>query len=113
MTQKKKRMIFLKKINHRKYKTQGLAIDEKYGYMSHMRTIFVGTFKYNEEIFILHYDFGYEYPEEKAIFMFTDGNYSCDCNRSDFIRDEYGNVIPELGCGHKIEMIGFKFEYKE
>ena len=29
------------------------------------------------------------------------------------IRDEYGNVIPELGCGHKIEMIGFKFEYKE
>ena len=41
--------------------------------------------------FIIHYDFGYEYEEESAIFMFEDGNYSCDCNRSLFIQREYGD----------------------
>ena len=38
------------------------------------------------------YDFGYEFEEENAIYMFEHGNYSCDCNRSLFIQREYGEV---------------------
>lgn len=96
------------------YRNQGLMIDEKYGVMSHKRTIFVGKFKYEDKEFIIHYDFGYEYEEEDAIFMFEEGNYSCDCNRSLFIQREYGeDVIPELDCGWKIEMTEYHFEYED
>lgn len=76
------------------------------------KTIFVGTFKYKDKEFILHYDFGYGYSEESAIFMFEDGNYACDCNRSIFIRQEYGeNTIPELDCGDEIKLSEYHFEY--
>ena len=103
---------FCKMLDIPKYANQGLARDIKYGYMSHKRTIFVGIFSYKEKEFILHYDFGYEYPEESAMFQFTENNYSCDCNRSIFIRDEYGeDVIPELDCGNEIKLKEYHFEY--
>lgn len=96
------------------YSRQGIARDVKHGYMTHKRTIFVGDFIYEDRKFTLHYDFGYEYPEDSAIFMFEEGNYSCDCNRSLFIRDKYGeDSIPELNCGCKIELLQYHFEYKD
>lgn len=96
------------------YQKQGIAIDVKYGDMTHKRTIFVGTFKYKDKEFILHYDFGYEFPEEQAKFQFLENNYSCDCNRSLFIREEYGDdAIPELGCGYEIELVDYHFEYED
>ena len=63
-------------------------------------------------VYTIHCDFGYEYPEEQAIFMFEEGNYSCDCNRSLFIQDEYGeNAIDELDCGEEIKMLNYHLEY--
>lgn len=38
-------------------------------------------------------DFGYAYPVESARYMFMEGNYSCDCNRSLMLG------IEELPCG--------------
>lgn len=103
---------FCKMLDIPKYANQGLMRDIKYGYMSHKRTIFVGKFIYQKKEFVLHYDFGYEYPEESAIFTFTEGNYSCDCNRSLFIREEYGDdAIPDLKCGDEIKLLGYHFEY--
>lgn len=94
------------------YENQGLMIVEEYGVMSHKRTIFVGTFKYKDREFILHYDFGYEYKEERAVYMFEHGNYSCDCNRSMFIRGEYGDdAMPDLDCGDSIKLLDYHFEY--
>lgn len=94
------------------YKNQGLMVSTKYGYMTHKRTIFVGTLKYKDQVFIIHRDFGYEYSEKDAVSMFEDGNYSCDCNRSLFIRNEYGDdSIPFLPCGNKIELLDYRFEY--
>lgn len=105
---------FCKHLHNPIYKSQGLMIDEKYGVMSHKRTIFVGTFKYKDKEFVIHYDFGYEFEEENAIFMFEHGNYSCDCNRSLFIQEEYGeDAIPELNCGWDIEMTEYHFEYED
>ena len=50
--------------------------------------------------------------EECAIFMFKDGNYSCDCNRSSIIQEEYGeDAIDELDCGEEIKMINYHIEY--
>ena len=103
---------FLEIINKPKYRNQGLMRDIKYGFMTHKRTIFVGTFKYEDKEFVLHYDLGYEYEEDAAIFYFTKGNFSCDCNRSLAIRWEYGDdAIPELGCGEDIKLVDYHIEY--
>ena len=103
---------FCKHLHNPIYSNQGLMIDEKYGVMTYKRTIFVGTFKYKDKKFVIHYDFGYEYPEDSAIFMFVDGDDSCDCNRSLFIQREYGyDAIPTLNCGDEIEMLNYHIEY--
>ena len=103
---------FCKLLSNPIYRNQGIVIREEYGFMTHKRTIFVGTFEYKDKEFVLHYDFGYEYPEDSAIFMFEEGNYSCDCNRSLFIQEEYDeDAIPELDCGDEIELLEYHFEY--
>ena len=103
---------FLELIKQDKYSNQGLVWDLKEGEMTHKRTIFVADLKYKDMVYTIHYDFGYEYPEEKAIFMFEEGNYNCDCNRSLFIQDEYGeNAIDELNCGEEIKMVNYHLEY--
>lgn len=105
---------FLKLITQDRYGSQGLMRDVQYGEMSHKRTIFVVTFQYQGEEFNLHRDFGYEFPEDVAVFQFVENNYSCDCNRSIFIRQEYGeDAIPELNCGEEIKLKNYHFEYKD
>ena len=37
-------------------------------------------------------------------YMWEDGNYGCDCNRSLFAQ-RYGWDIPELPCGDTIELV--------
>ena len=107
---KEERDRFLKLI--KQYSSQGLVWDLREGEMTHKRTIFVADLKYKDMVYTIHCDFGYEYPEEQAIFMFEEGNYSCDCNRSLFIQDEYGeNAIQELDCGEEIEMLNYHLEY--
>ena len=103
---------FLELIEQTKYLIQGLVWDLEEGELTHKRTIFVADLKYKDMVYTIHYDFGYEYPEENAIFMFKDGNYSCDCNRSSFIQDEYGeNAIDVLDCGEDIKMLNYHLEY--
>lgn len=62
---------FCKHLRKPKYRNQGLMIDEKYGVMTHKRTIFVGTLRYKGNEFIIHYDLGYEYPADSADFCYN------------------------------------------
>lgn len=103
---------FCEILNNPIYSNQGLMRDIKHGYINHKRTIFVGILKYKNKEFLIHYDFGYEYSEEYAIFQFTENNYSCDCNRSLIIQYEYGEeIIPFLNCGNEIELLDYHIEY--
>jgi hypothetical protein len=43
-------------------------------------------------------------PKHAAEYMYTEGNYSCDCNRSIFVG------LPEMPCGNTIELVGLSFE---
>lgn len=54
------------------------------------------------------YDFGEGYPYESAEFMYTEGNYSCDCNRSIFIQEHCDNDFPEMECGEEIKLVSLK-----
>jgi hypothetical protein len=56
------------------------------------------------------YDFGYGYPKDSAMYMFEDGNYSCDCNRSLFL-SRIGVDIEELNCGDTIQMENLQINY--
>ena len=53
------------------------------------------------------HNFGKDYSEEDAMYMFTEGNYSCDCNRSLFL-NYAGNNVDLLKCGHTIKIVAFK-----
>lgn len=110
----KERDDFIKILRQDKYDKQGLMTWKNEGELSHRRTIFIYKLKYKNKIYDMEYDFGYEYPVESAIYMFTEGNYSCDCNRSDFIRKKYGeDEIEELPCGEEIKLINYRFEFRK
>jgi hypothetical protein len=94
------------------YEHLGLAYYRQEGELTHKRTIAIAIFAYGGKMWTVEYDFGYEYREYMARFMFEDGNYSCDCNRSTFIRGKYGDTFPELDCGHAIEMMSLEIEYR-
>jgi hypothetical protein len=69
------------------------------------------TFAYRGKLWKVQSAFGYGYSEESARYMFEDGNYACDCNRSLFIRWQHGeDAIPELSCGHQIETLELRTE---
>ena len=47
---------------------------------------------------------GYGYPDN-VDYMWRDGNYGCDCNRSLFIARFCDSSFPKFTCGEKIELI--------
>lgn len=105
---------FVEKLKDPKYYSQGIAICTEYGEMTHKKTIFVGTFEYLGKQYNLHYDFGYDYPADRAEFIFTRGNWSCDCNRSMLIRRKHGDdSIPQLDCGNIIKLVDYHIEYED
>lgn len=87
------------------YSKYGLGIDMKEGVMTHKKTVANIVLKYKETFYTLSYDFGYEYPIDTALFMFNEGNYSCDCNKSLFIIEKCDKNFKELECGEDIELV--------
>jgi hypothetical protein len=80
----------------------GLVYDKVSNAHIELRTIAKMTFKYDGTLYPFEYDFGFGYPIDSAEYMFKDGNYSCDCNRADFLE------LSEMDCGNKIELIKFE-----
>lgn len=68
----------------------------RYRTVAKMKFVFEGNeYEYEE-------DFGYGLEVDHAEWMFYEGNYACDCNRSLFIRRTYGDVIEQKECGREI-----------
>lgn len=40
-----------------------------------------------------------------AEYMYNEGNYACDCNRSQFIAEQCDASFPELECGDAIKLV--------
>lgn len=95
----------LKEITDRHY--NGIAFSEYEGTETRKRTIATMTMVFPDGTkYPYKYDFGYAYPEDSAEFIFFDGNYSCDCNKSIFISAAYPDV-PEFECGDEIKLENF------
>ncbi|MDR6555416.1 hypothetical protein J2736_006678 [Paenibacillus qinlingensis] len=41
-------------------------------------------------------------------YIWTEGNFSCDCNRSSFIQEHCDSEFPLMDCGDTIELIEVK-----
>lgn len=54
----------------------------------------------------LHPDFDYD-EFHHAEFIWEEGNFSCDCNRSIFI-NEIDNTFPLMDCGDTIKLTELK-----
>ena len=48
-----------------------------------------------------------EVDAEAVEYLFTEGNYSCDCNRSLMLR-RAGHDVPEMPCGEGIQLVRFR-----
>ena len=68
------------------------------------------TFAYQGKQYIYPDTFTYEGWDEyrdadyQVTSMYTEGNYSCDCNRSAFIGEHYED-FPYMDCGHTITIV--------
>lgn len=91
-----------------------LVIQKFEGDFARYSTVAKLKFGYNNAVYYLDFDFGPAYPFSGAIFMFTEGNYSCDCNRSLFLKKKYPEAFPnELPCGNKIELLRISVVYEK
>jgi hypothetical protein len=61
------------------------------------------SFKYEGKMFEIQESRWEGMDLDTIFYLYEEGNYSCDCNRSLFIREKYPE-FPELGCGETIEM---------
>ena len=69
------------------------------------------TLKYKEKNYVIKVMFD-KLDEEDTIdadggidYMFKEGNYSCDCNKSSFIQEQCDKSFPDMNCGDKIELV--------
>lgn len=93
---------------------QIVCFDENDGPMAIKRTIAKMVMIHDGKRYPYEHDFGYGYPADSADFMFHEGNYACDCNRSLHLTRVYPDAgIAELDCGDQIEIEDFEIEYRE
>lgn len=65
------------------------------------------TLKHEHKIYRFVLDFPHS-NEEDIAFIFTEGNYSCDCNRSLFIKRHCDPKFREMGCGEEIDLVNLR-----
>lgn len=89
-----------------------IMFDEKEGINVRIKTIATMRFLHpNGKLYYYREDFGYAYPKDSAKYIFEDGNYSCDCNRSLFLSRSHKEV-EEMECGDEIKMFHLKVSFE-
>lgn len=67
------------------------------------------TLRYQGKEYTFLYDYIHEEKDAEGVyFNWTEGNFSCDCNRSDFIARFCDEDFPELECGDTIKLTSLK-----
>ena len=68
---------------------------------------------YRGRLYTIHHEVGYGFEDHSIHYMFEEGNYSCDCNRSLFIAQECDDYFPHMDCGESIELVSLQIEKKQ
>ena len=64
------------------------------------------TLRYQGREYTVVAECGGRITVELALFLWTEGNNSCDCQRAEYIREQCDPDFPELDCGDEIELVG-------
>lgn len=93
---------------------QIVCFSENEGPLARKRTVAKMNLMYRGAAYPYEHDFGYGDHANSADYIFFEGNYSCDCNLSTFLRGAHPDaVVPELDCGDQIEIEDFEIEYRD
>ncbi len=65
----------------------------------------VALLEYRDKPYAVTTDFGPDATKDGILYMWQEGNYACDCNRSLFIHRQCDKKFPEMECGQEIEML--------
>lgn len=91
-----------------------IAMQKVFALLSGPRTVAHMTLTLNGKPYKFKYDFGPNYPDESAEFMFHSGNYACDCNLSLFLSQMYPKEgIQEMPCGDEIAISDFRVVHEK
>lgn len=91
-----------------------IAFAEEEGVSSYIRKAPIAKvlLGYKGKHYNIEMDYHPGYPEHTIRFMFEEGNYCCDCNRSIFIQEQCDENFKELDCGDEIELMKLEVEYR-
>jgi hypothetical protein len=75
--------------------------------------IFTITLEYHGKQYTYQQEFtetnsAYKTTEELVEYLYEEGNYACDCNRSAFIAEHCDEDFPELECGREIKLVSLE-----
>jgi len=90
-----------------------IVFAEYEGELCKRRTVAKMIFEFEGKEYPYTEDFGYGYPVQAAEYMFFGGDYSCDCNKSLFIKRTHDKNFPEMDCGHRIKIKDFVINFEE
>jgi len=74
----------------------------------------VVTLEYKGKKYVVddNFDYGpsewHDDPRGQALYMWEEGNYSCDCNRSIFIGRYCDQTFPKFPCGEEINLVNIE-----
>lgn len=114
---------FSSESNRKNFKNNLLMVIGKYGFKNIVfaeyegedvdkeRVVTVTLMLPNGDVHKYDESFGYGYPVDSIYYIYEDGSYSCDCNKSMQLINN-GVNISEFLCGEEIQLIGLKVELR-
>lgn len=75
------------------------------------------TVDFQDKEYTFEYDFGVSTEENTAIYIFEEGNYSCDCNLIRFLDRNFDmgmteDQVQEYKCGETIKLVNLELYWK-
>lgn len=60
------------------------------------------TLRYGGRLYVVEEECDFDTEDEGIFFMWEEGNWSCDCNRSLFIQQQVDDKFPKLPCSSEV-----------
>lgn len=70
--------------------------------------VFKVVLRHSGKEYVVYDDYYLEAPNDISQYMWEEGNYSCDCNKSLFIQRQCDEEFPDMTCGDTIELVSWK-----
>jgi len=90
-----------------------MVVADHDGPLVHCYTVAVAALEVNGRQYEVRQDFGLGFPSDAAHYIWEEGNFSCDCNRSALIAEQCDPEIEELECGNTIKLVMLTVKHED